>query len=792
MAVLSRQVADAGTFVGKLIFDIRNNPEDTAHTFVQWSKNQLPGDIRIFDYQGNDIESSIKFTDPSLFTVTGITILSPNFYGQVVDRDQSYSSLSGDYVDGGYPIYFERSIDPDLYTAPVDEDLAYSLEYSLDDGSSWTNIGRIAETAQTSLITASNVNLRSGEVYNPAKSTAFAITTENGAQLAAANYRQPLRIIWAKNKYFSDRSEQARIKISSLKGSSNVDITTRSKDVLADTSDNRLVLGRLFFVQLDGKSMYIKTPSNVSTSTQLTVEGWVNLNSYQPYGSETGIIASSGGPNATPLLGSTEGAWMLYLKNGRIPAFRAREIQARGTNGYLGIVEANYLDSLPAISSVEPLSISHSGNWVHLAATVNNNTIVLYMNGEIVDKYVNNNATDIRMLTTDHPVWIGVNPNSTIDSTDYLNAGLKGFRVWRVCLSQDEIRQRAAGITDPSNVSTYGDLRRGLELYYSLEGTTNDLASDPFYQGDAQNAQFFIGTTESDASVKYRPDRPHFKITAPIGGAGVSNKEGAATQVRWLSYGIGDIATANSKDIEIEYSIDNGTSWNTAKDATGKTLGGGNPLDIETSYATWVPSKNDNASANLKTILPYNKQVILKVRGTDANTQSDLYGITPAFTVAPYLSIFKKQNSILALSGTQGMNLIGNVSVMEAWVRPTRFPSDSEAYFPIISKIDTVNNKLHYSLRLLPSGQLQFLVADNKDSIRKATSALTLVRPNSISLDSVWSHVAVYLFLNNGTGQTEIRFYVDGTPDRDTNVTKSLGSALKVGYLNTYPTFFRL
>jgi hypothetical protein len=35
--------------------------------------------------------------DPADFTVLGVTILSPNFPNQVVDRDQNYASLIDPY-----------------------------------------------------------------------------------------------------------------------------------------------------------------------------------------------------------------------------------------------------------------------------------------------------------------------------------------------------------------------------------------------------------------------------------------------------------------------------------------------------------------------------------------------------------------------------------------------------------------------------------------------------------------------------------------------------------------------
>lgn len=778
-----------GTFVGKLTFNIIGNPSDNSLTKIDFSRSTMPGDLRVFDFQGNDIESNCLFNTQSNFTVLGITVLSPSQKGQVVDRDFDYASLIGDYAGGGYPIYFERSINPANFNTPVDEDLAYIFEYSLDNGNIWNNIGRVAESGSPSSSTGSNSKLRSGEIFSANKGTAYLISSQIGTKLDASNFRDPVRTIWAKNPYFTERSEQARLRITRLAGYNNIDILSRDKDNTFGVSKAAFVLGRLFFLQLNGNSEYIKSPSNVSNSTQLTVEAWINVNELKPSGSETGIVASSAGSQATPILGSTEGAWMLFLKDGRIPAFRVREIQGRGTNGYIGTVKANYLDSVVAVSSASPLSTEHSKNWVHLAATINNNTMALYMNGELVDKLVNNQFTDIRMLTTTHPVWVGVNPNGTIEQSDYLNAGIKGVKLWKIALSQDEIRQRAAGVADPANVSTYGDLRRGLQLYYSLEGTFNDLATDVLYQFGAEHGNFYSSGTISNASAYFRPDQPHIRLTTPTAGVGISNKDGATSEIRWISYGLGNIAKAGTKDVDIEYSIDGGVNWFYARDIAGKTLGGATgTVDVEAGTAIWS-MRNDTPSPNIKTINPFARPAVMRIRGTEANAQTDLFDLSGSFTIAPNFSIYKSEATMIALAENSGMNIIGNTSFIEAWVRPYRFPTVQEGIFPIITKIDSTTNKFHYDLGIMPDGKLRFRVMDNKDSIRTAISSLSLVRPNSIAMDTAWSHVGVYLFLNSGTGNSEVRFYIDGFADRDTTASTGLGAAVKLVPSNSYPVY---
>lgn len=782
-----------GSFVGKVTFDIIGNPDDAALTAIEWSKalDSEPGHIRIFDADSNDIGDDVTFTDPDDFTVTGIQVISPNKYGQVIDRDQDYECLPGAYAGGGYPIYFERSINPEEYDSPIDEDLGYLLQYSLNDGGSWSNIGRVAETDKSSSSVGNDPSYISGDVSSPSSSGAYIITNQDGEKLDNSNYRDPIRVLWLKNDFYTERSEQARIKITKLEGAISDEISARNRSDVYDINDERAVLGRLFFLQLNGESNYLKTRHNFSNSTQLTVEAWVNLNEYKNNGSEPGIVVSSAGPGGTEINGSNEGAWALYLEDGRKPAFRVREIEGRGDDGYIAKVVAYYMDSLNAADDTEPLQDYHAKNWVHLAGTVRNNEVCLYVNGELVDKVINNIATDIRMMTTKHPIWIGINPNGSIEEEDLLHAGIKSVKVWRNALTQDEIRERAAGVIDPTDVTLYGDLRRGLELYYSFEGEDDDLASDAIYQNGAEIIDYYIRGVVDNTQIQYRPDQPHIRLTAPVEGAGVSNIEGKEFEIRWVSYGLGDIENANTNDIEIEYSVDEGSTWQYVKDINNNEFGGRNAPDVETSKEKWTPYYNDNAGADLRTITPYAKPTYLRVRGTEANTQEHLMDISGEFTVAPYFALKKDEGSIIVLPDKEGMNITGNVAFIETWVRPYQFPDSAGKVYPLITKIDSTTNLIHYALNLMYDGRLQFLISDSDGKIRSAysDSLKPLVRPNSIDLDSSWTHVGAYLYLNGGRGPTIIKFFIDGAVQNDTEISSQLGDDLIVNSLNQYPTY---
>jgi hypothetical protein len=95
----------------------------------------------VFDINGRDIRPLSAFNNPPAnYTILGITLLSPNTDKQVIDRDATYRFLEGAYNDGGYPIYFERSVNTTTYkpitptSRNVDSNLSYVLEYSLDNG----------------------------------------------------------------------------------------------------------------------------------------------------------------------------------------------------------------------------------------------------------------------------------------------------------------------------------------------------------------------------------------------------------------------------------------------------------------------------------------------------------------------------------------------------------------------------------------------------------------------------------------------------------------------------------
>ena len=833
-----------GSFLGAVWFDIVGNPSETDLANIQWSKSTFPGNIEVYDANGNNIKPNISFIDPDqTFQVIGITFLSPINDKQVINRSARYNFLDGAYFDAGYPIYFERSINPEIYlpisnpnVKNLDSNVAYLIEYSLDNGSNWLEIGRASESDKN----AKGNNYSSGDIFEPKANNGFIVTSATGQQLGQTNFRLPVRIIWKCDPYFIPRSELTKLKITQLNEKTNTAITNRTASNIQTVSPGTFTVARLFFIQLNGNSNYLKTNDNYSNATQLTVAVWINLNAYQNYGSNPAIVASSGGTNSTPTFGSNEGAWMLYLENGRVPAFRCREILNRGdeTNpNYLAIVKAYYQDSLQVVPAVQ-LTDEHTNNWTHIAATVKDNVVTLYINGEIVNQVTNNNANDIRMLVTNHPIWIGVNPNTTINSTSFINAGIKQVQIWRTALTQEQIRLYATGITNPNNVTSYDEIKKGLEMYYTFDGTKTDLANNTTFQNGEQQINFyddasltstvkpikeetnnygeiineittFAGpnndrsnykknlveinnyTSKGDrflaieeSFVNYRPDQAHLILSSPSSGAGVLNKQNENTEIRWLSFGMNDINRNLKQNYQIEYSIDGGDTWSLCKNPSGNNLSGNTITDVqyERGYAIWQPYQNNISGANLRTINPYSRQTQLRIKGLNEKGDVNFISYSDSFIVAPLFSIRTDAGSQLITDRRVGMNITNDYAYIEAWIKPYKFPA-ANSYYVIAEKSNSV---LHYSFRLNYDGSLGFIVQDlNGGTYAVRTSSdNVLVAPNSIEQDSAWTHCAVLFIKSNENNISEARFYIDG------NMEKQLyPQVLQLNTQNDFPLY---
>lgn len=804
-----------GTFAGMMIFDIIDyeNLADATTTMIDFNTSTVVGDFRIFDKDGNDMEATTSLVSPPAMTIRGITILNPQGPNEAVNRNKTYPNMDV----AGYPVYFERSglINPtEVDSAYGTSRLAYSVDFSTNNGSSWTNgIFLFAETKDEEGDLAPNEDkYRFGEIStSDGTSSGYIVTQGDGTQLpvpVVPGYGGVLRVMWEADQFFAPRSEQALLRMRQMsfvntEVASDLDDRDIDNDAIADTSDLAFVLSRLFFAQLDGTSNYFKTRDKFSNPHALTVEAWINLNSIQTAdGAQPGIVAQ--GPGGTEP--NEEGAWILYLDEGKYPAFRCKEMfggEGRGENGsdYLATVVSP--DALSTTSDAVPINdnASHPDNWTHIAATVSNNVVSLYVDGELKARTINENASDIRMATLIHPVWVGVNPIGGISAEDYLHAGIKEVRVWRSSIEQDTIRENASGVPNPETY-TDPDIRSSLELYYSFVGSNNDLAAANRIQNYDNPINYYTTSGPYDSPStdvpNYRPDRAHIRLTSPVGGEGARNTEDAAFQVRWVGYGLGDADNTGTSDVVIEFQRDGFSTWVTAIDnqTPGELL---STLDLEDTKANWEPYKHASIVGtynDLQAIVPeeseFAKTVQLRIRGTEANNQNDILSQSADFTVAPYFAIRNTGNSKVVVPNSTTMNISGSAALLEAWIRPYRFPTAEEVYFPIINKKDTLEGGMgHYAFRLLSTGQLQLEITESDGTVQTATSDINrpLVAPNFDVYDSTWYYVAVFANLGNGTGQTSTKFYVDGNVQSADSIAQQLGSDVSVDNTNEYPTF---
>jgi hypothetical protein len=857
---------DRGSFVGELRFYIKNGVQLTDGALAEFAfYNGLLGQMEILDATAahGNLNSLVEFVVCPAFPIRGITILNPTDY-QTVNRYPAapYESMGNNSTNYGYPIYFERSglLAPSktlgVYGTPR---YAYQISYSLDNGVSFTESGRVAENrtsnSQMSNPTTAAANYEgqvdyfsealpyymttgSGKIFPADVAYSSQLTDQpDGPGLDSMGYGGVIRVIWKADANFPYRSENAKLKITELE-----DANANSETALVDRppykdstrhgiSENSFVIGRIFFAQLNGECQYFRTEENFSAPSYFTAGIWINLNNDNGAGSNPGVIASSSGSEAPA--GSIGGSWLLYLKDGIYPAFRVRAEEG----GWLcDIVSSNPIGVYSNVDANGDIVVNslHSANWTHLAVVVASNAITLYVDGEQVAQYTDPNGATARPYHSRMPIWVGVNPDANFETNvDFLYAGVKELEVWNAALTQTQLRQYVSGVPSPTLASNLGPLtsipndpKATLEIYANLQGVNSDLASDRKYQWDKNNLNYFVycetskGATSNNDAIKYRPDGSHIKLTSPKCGEGVSNLKGHTYEIRWVSYGIGSSLPAENGegDIMIQLTRDNGKNWFDAigtqvddEPTNGHFALSLDNEEVEAGSAIWEPYNNVTLTSIANDIqgvfdIPNNyvKTVKLRISGTEVRDQSDIYAESDYFIVAPHFAFVNKPSSKLTIDGSQTLNVTTQNAFMEAWIKPYTFPTDGDGkgYYPIITKMNpdatSEEDGLHYALRLLPTGQLQFAIA-NYDAtngtrdIRTANSDSyfknVLSEPNEKYYDSLWYHVGVYLNIPTNGTQSYITFFIDGTAQTADSIRIQLGDNLKLETKNTYPTY---
>lgn len=740
-----------GSFLGKIVFDIINSPAINTQTGIKFLTSNPA--TNILDVNSINITSKVSLKQPSNFTIIGVTLLSPKFSGQVIDRDKPYSSLANNYQGVGYPIYFERSVNPQANPGPANGNNAYSLEYN--DGS-WKEIGRVAEHNNQAF--GSSALYRSGDIARPTGVGTYVITSSAGQPIGFSNFRNPMRVLWAKPSNIRERNSNVKLRITMLSGSIEDNILNREKTNLTSESAQTQAMGVYFTGLLNGSNEYFKSEKTFSNPTHLTIEAWVNptkLNS-----GEVGIVASSGGPNQAEIFGKKEGAWLLYLKDGKYPAFRARENQNRGANGYIVNMVAEDPIKVSAFSDTED---GFSRNWTHIAAVLENSVAYLYVDGELVATDLINKNNDYRLLITDHPIWVGVNPNDKLDAKNYFAGGIKEVKVWRAALEQDSIRKYVTGVVNPAgiDINLLPDTRTGLDLYYKLNDDLRDYATNLQFQNGTNNLNYIVGTQIS-SNPKFFPDLPHGRITSPSKGTGLVIEAGQNYPIRFVSYNLGNNVNRFSRDVYLEFTTNNGSSWVQVENQQGLKLGGNSAIDVEDNRATWEPFQNNDAGAGLRDIEPYQKNVILRITGHENQNQRTISNTTEEFIVSRAFSLKKAKSNKIFSDSTRKLLPNDKGIFIETWLKPHRFPTEDERVFPIISMIDSLTNNIKYDLSLNNFGLIEFSYTNSNKELKRAVSTTknALLEPISTTTDTAWVHIAFYF--NPYNQDTPYLLWIDG------------------------------
>jgi|GEM_PF-3090309 len=740
-----------GSFVGKLIFRIVNEPGTGAKTGIKWSTGTSNGVITARDASGLDIMDKLSFANPSNISIIGITILAPTSLEQIINRGKSYDFLNSSYRGRGFPIYFERSVNPKYLDFPADPNLAYLLEFSTDNGSTWEETARVAETDVLSQ--GANSRLNWGNVGTVGVESTYLMTNHKGGKITSLTKRDPLRFMWGRGNILTERGTDTKIRMSILDTGKYSDIKDRGISKVNNQTDNAFPMGIKFTSLLNGANQYFKTKENYSNPTNFTIEAWVNPTKVG--NGESGIVVSSGGPDTEEYKGSKEGAWMLYLKEGKYPAFRARELQGRGVGGYLiDIVSEDPLIGVPYSDK----SDNFPRNWTHVAAVLKNSEAWLYVNGELVAYQNNDLDDDLRLWTTSHPLWIGTNPNNKISSNNSFSGGIKEVKIWRTTLVQDEIRKFVYGIKNPSIIGDVTDIKNSLQMYFPLQGDVLDLASD-MQQNYEDQIEFFDGENNKSNIISFVPDLPHIKMSNIRKGSGFTNKNGDDFEIRWVGYGIGD-PYVFSDDVALEYGFDK-VNWYPLKDKSGRDIDRTNAADIENGSVIWEPFENANSQLDLRTGKLFERKLFLRARGTATNGTNyhSFYHISDSVSVAPYYSLKRDEKLVIVSDDKNDFKIDDDGMFFEAWIRPYKFPSAGNLV-PILSQADSVSSDLNYLFGINEFGRLELITKDTSGTVARAVSDSTyiMLKPNSVSKDTNWTHVAFYFNPFND----EVNFYIDG------------------------------
>lgn len=764
-----------GSFIGRVFFRINGDIKPDTYSEINWS-NIDTLKTKVFDKDSVEITDLIRFNSTDNFPLKGIKILTPKGENKVIDRKENYLAFNDSLHKFGFPIIFERSFSREQLDTSKNKTIAYLFEYF--DGENWQEIGRVRESQNR--INYNNPNRYLGKLAILDSFRGHSVLPLSGGRLNDTTRRERQIVFWEMSENVLERAEKIKLRASILDVNSSDSLAILPK--FGESSETKLAypMGNSFFVELNGENEYFKTEKNFSNPTQITVSAWINPDSLGS--DDIGIIASSAGPGSPLINGKREGAWMLYLKDGKFPAFRARESDNKAEDGFF----VNLIsDEEVFTSKYLANSSTYSHNWYHISATLQNNTANLYVNGKLVDFQVGNENTQERLITTNHPIWIGVNPNSE-ELESFYSGLIKEVKIWRDFLSQDQIIKYAQGVINPINFNqnSLPDDRAGLDMYFKLSGTLRDFATKTPWQNGINNLNYFKNGLSD--SLRYFPDIPHLKITYPYFNSGLINSSNSIYDINFIGFGIGNSINSTSDDVDIEFSMNNGSSWHYIKNAQGADITGNNAAQIEYGSAHWLPYLNQTSDTDIRSAQPYEKNILLRIKGNESFNQDVIISKTIPLRIARYMKMEKDSTTKIIIED-QGRTAIPTDGLFfSTWIRPYRFPTDREGLFPLISRADSISEKIEYKFSLTDKGTLLFESGEGRDVISIETdSSFRLLEPLKLVSDTAWTHVGFYLNKNN----REFLVYIDGFLINKNNLSDTIPNDFIFPESDNYKTF---
>ncbi|MBQ0769757.1 MAG: T9SS type A sorting domain-containing protein [Bizionia sp.] len=455
-------------------------------------------------------------------------------------------------------------------------------------------------------------------------------------------------------------------------------------DSLTSTTQKVEIFNPATHLNFDGSNDYIElaNESNFDFTTEMTIEFWMNSNYANPEQWD-GLITKG------------DDSWRLHLNSSGTVNFAC--------TGTTITTEDN------------SATVVTDGNWHHIAATLGNNTVRLYIDG--VEE--STSAAPEALNNSSFPVSIGQNLQQ--GGRFYLG-NIEDVRIWNIARTAEQIN-------GSRNCELQGT-ETGLVAYYNFNQGIDD-------QDNTASTTLFDQTVNGNngtlTNFSLTGLVSNWKAGSPVmTGSVIPNTPMVTTPIYYSQNSSATALTATSSGTGLLwYSTETGgSSLTEAPTPNTDTVG-------STSY--WVSSTNANGCESERT------EIVVNV--LEPATHLNLEG----------------SNDYVDCGDDSSLQITGNTITLEAYVN---FNSFASAPFlgNIINKDDTGNDS-GYMLRAGGNGIVNFVVGNGVWNE-------TFSPANSIT-ENTWHHIAgVY----NGT---TAKIYVDGIEVASQSFSITIGNATK-------------